>query len=284
MATFSMRAGALLSALAAVSVVVASPPPRGRPIDRIAATDRLPSGMHASTRTAHRREMATWSGPSLSAGAPTVNPVDFGADPTGKADSTAAFTAAMAAVLAHNTSGHRMSDGIYDLGGVVLDLQGGDYLISAPLVVPQYAGNMHIIDGTLRASPTFPAGDYVLDVCVSGAAKCSPPSGQGSCCENVGMSGLTLDGSHVALGCLRISNTMGATLDGSSAIFGFTGTGIDIAGGHETMISETWVAAYFWNDPKKESNAATGIYIGGNDHYVSNTIVFSARVGVHLTG
>ena len=60
--------------------------------------------------------------------------------------------------------------------------------------------------------------------------------------------------------------------------------GIAIDGGHETMISETWVAAYFWSDPNKERNSAVGIGIFGNDHYVSNTIVFSSRVGVQLTG
>jgi len=176
-----------------------------------------------------------------------------------------------------------MSDGIVDLGGVVLDLGGGDYLLSAPLVVPQYVGNLRIIDGTLRASATFPSNRYVIEIGTA-SPRCNPPSGQGSCNENVGMSGLTLDGSHIATGCLQITAAMGVTLDSSSAIFGFVDTGIAIVGGHETMITETWVAAYFWNDPKKEKSSAVGIGIFGNDHYVSNTIVFSARVGVQLTG
>ena len=129
----------------------------------------------------------------------------------------------MKAVLAHNTSGHVMSDGIVDLGGVVLDLGGGEYLLSSPLVVPQYVGNMRIVDGTLRASSAFPAARYVIEVGTS-TPRCNPPSGQGSCNENIGMSGLTLDGAHVAAGCLQITATMGATLDASSAIFGFRTT------------------------------------------------------------
>lgn len=123
----------------------------------------------------------------------------------------------MKAVLAHNSSGHSMSDGIADLGGVVLDLQGGDYLLSAPLVVPQYVGNMHIVDGTLRAAAAaFPAARYVIEI---GAAspRCNPPSGQGSCNENVGMHGLTLDGSHVAAGCLQITAAMVRRRAGTSA-------------------------------------------------------------------
>lgn len=34
----------------------------------------------------------------------------------------------------------------------------------------------------------------------------------------------------------------------------------------------------------KEKTNSTGIMINGNDHYVSNTIVFSSRVGVAITG
>lgn len=50
------------------------------------------------------------------------------------------------------------------------------------------------------------------------------------------------------------------------------------------VLQETWVAAYFWSDPKKERNDAIGIGVYGNDHYISNTIVFSARIGVELSG
>jgi hypothetical protein len=88
----------------------------------------------------------------------------------------------------------------------------------------------------------------------------------------------------VAAGCISIAATMGATLDASSAIFGFAQTGILLAGGHEAMITETWVAAYFWSDPKKERNNAVGIKIAGNDHFVTNVIVFSAQIGVEVTG
>jgi hypothetical protein len=37
---------------------------------------------------------------------PVIQPVNYGADPTGKTDSTNAFLQAVAAVLASNTSGH----------------------------------------------------------------------------------------------------------------------------------------------------------------------------------
>ena len=243
-----------------------------------------PPNSSSRTRSTHRKMMSTWRSPIRSAPgvSPVVFPIDFGADPTGVSDSTAAFVAAVAELLKHNSSGHMMSDGIVDLGGVVLDLQGGDYLVNAPIQIPQFVGNLRIIDGTLRAGASFPPSAYVVQV---GASPCKTKSGQGSCNENVGMSGLTIDASHIAQGCLSISSTMGATLDSSSAIFGFTGAGILLDGGHETMISETWVAAYFWNDPKKEKSGNTiGILVAGNDHFVDNVIVFSAAIGVSLTG
>ena len=188
----------LAQAAAALLLSVASADAaRGRRIDELPYHHLFPRDAHPQTKAVHRRMMAGWRAPSVGANSPIVSPVDFGADPTGRTDSTAAFAAALKAVLSHNTSGHVMSDGIVDLGGVVLDLGGGDYLLSAPLSIPPYYGNLRIVDGTLRASPTFPSNRFVIEV---GTNNCHPPSGQGSCNENVGMSGLTVDGSHVAAG------------------------------------------------------------------------------------
>jgi hypothetical protein len=173
-----------------------------------------------------------------------------------------------------------MSDGIVDLGGAVLDLGGGTYSLSAPLVVPQMVGNMRIIDGELRARAGFPAGAAVVQV---GASPCTAGP-QASCNENIGLSGLTIDGRHLAAGALAINSTMGATLDASSAVFGFERCGIALNGGHEAMVSETWVAAFFWSDALKAHNQATGICINGNDHVLTNVIVFSALVGVAVNG
>ena len=66
-----------------------------------------------------------------------VSPAEYGGDPTGKVDSTAAVQAAVAALLvAGNTSAHGMASGITNLGGAMLDLAGGTYLISKPLALP----------------------------------------------------------------------------------------------------------------------------------------------------
>jgi hypothetical protein len=57
-----------------------------------------------------------------------------------------AFQDAVAALLTRG-SGHQLSNGIADLGGAVLDLSGGDYLVSAPIVIPNNYGNLHITGG-----------------------------------------------------------------------------------------------------------------------------------------
>lgn len=60
----------------------------------------------------------------------------YGADPTGKVDSTDALLAAMADVVANGNSEGILIDGVANLGGAQLYLQGGNYLISRPLRFP----------------------------------------------------------------------------------------------------------------------------------------------------
>lgn len=88
----------------------------------------------------------------------------FGADPTGKTDATAAVQAAVSAML--NTTRIApapMASGIANLGGAVLDLAGGEFLISAPVMIPPFLGNVRVSGGgTLRASSSFPPSKYVI--------------------------------------------------------------------------------------------------------------------------
>ena len=111
-----------------------------------------------------------------------IVPSAFGADPTGKADASPAMDKAVAAMLAHKVgvdgspcfrslfhfsvcvfvsfllcSLILWTDmGIYDLGGVTLDLDGGSYSLSRPLLIPQHYGNFKVMRGTLFAGRSFP--------------------------------------------------------------------------------------------------------------------------------
>jgi hypothetical protein len=67
----------------------------------------------------------------------TVSPVDFGGDPTGKLDATAAVLAAVSTCVNAST----IIPGVFpvaarDAGGCTVDLEGGEFLISQSIVIP----------------------------------------------------------------------------------------------------------------------------------------------------
>ena len=86
-----------------------------------------------------------------------ASPAQYGGDPTGKVDSTAAVQAALDFCI--NASRH--IDGIFpvgarDAGGCTVDLQGGEYLISTTLRIPAYTSNMQIGRGSPVATQRLP--------------------------------------------------------------------------------------------------------------------------------
>ncbi|PKI70918.1 hypothetical protein CRG98_008651, partial [Punica granatum] len=88
----------------------------------------------------------------------------YGADPTGKTDSTEALLAALSDAIQGPSKGFLMH-GIRNLGGAQITLEGGTYMISSPLRCPSAgAGNLVIHGGTLRASDKFPADGYLIDL------------------------------------------------------------------------------------------------------------------------
>ena len=162
----------------------------------ITSRARRIEALHGHHRATIPRGELSSSLPTGNFSVPTIFPTDFGADPTGKTDSTAAMARAVSAWLAGGAK-HQMASGIADLGGATLDLAGGQYLINAPIVVPMFVGNMLVARGTLRAGPAFPANKWLVMV---GDTSCNPPGGQGSCNEFVNVIDVLFDSSHVAAG------------------------------------------------------------------------------------
>lgn len=206
----------------------------------------------AAISSALRRQSAipTYAGMT----SPVIFPSAFGADPTGHKDSTAAFAEAVAAALQAG-SGKKLGGNATDLGGVVIDLQGGDYLISKPIVIPVGYGNMHVMHGTIRASPVFPEDGYLITV---GSNACT--NNQKSCNENVNFEGLMLDGQARAAGCLQINHTMGGVVGPSMFFLRFNEIGLDINSGHEIMLIESWFGQVrFHNTSMHAGQQAVGI-------------------------
>jgi hypothetical protein len=228
-------------------------------------------------------------------GAPIIRPTDFGADPTGATDSSPMMAKALAALLAaRGGPRHTMASNITDLGGATLDLSGGTYLISAPLVIPPGYGNAQIVRGTLRATSRFPGARWLVEI---GSTTCAPrlpsgkPDGQGSCNEFINLSEMMFDASHVAAGGVKVSKVMGTTVGPSVFFTGFNLIGLQINAGHEVMLSEAWLAECYWSDTApcaKKAAAGAGsiaVEINGNDHYLTDVIVFDyAHIGVSVNG
>ena len=219
-----------------------------------------------------------------------VTPAQFGGDPTGLTDSTQALTSAIQSLLNHSSSLPHMASSIVNHGGAMLDLAGGVYLTSAPLVIPVFTGNLHIGgSGTLRASSTFPKDAYLIQV---GSPSCQPKDSQKVCNEFITVSNVFLDAAHVGAGGIRVSMTMGTTITNSFAV-GFRTAGILVDQGHETMVSECWFAEYYWSEHHSQStcnkdvdgSGSTGIAINGEDNIVSDVIVFDFTcLGVWVNG
>ena len=219
----------------------------------------------------------------------TATPEEYGGDPTGSMDSTAAVKAAVEALLNRTASSiPPMASGIVNVGGASLDLAGGAYLISQPVQVPSYVGNFHIGGGgTLLASKTFPEDKYLIEI--GSKETCQPKDNQKVCNEYITVSDIFLDAAHTSAGGIHVVMTMGTTVT-NSFVTGFNRVGILIDQGHETMVSECWVAEYYWseNHPKEEcssSSGSVGILINGQDNIVSDVIIFDFTcLGVRVNG
>lgn len=122
---------------------------------------------------------------------------DYGADPSGLTDSTDAVLKAVADLLSsENKSDRKMASNIVDMGGITLDLAGGVYLMSEPLVIPTYVGNIHFIDGTLRASSDFRSDWHLVHI---GNTTCTPDA-QNSCNEFISFTDMMFDSNFNSAG------------------------------------------------------------------------------------
>jgi len=216
--------------------------------NRAAALESTNSFASRATRNRHARMLKAWSAPAHLTSVPsyTIFPGDYGADPTGQRDSTAAFTAALGALLSRNTSNHEDEGGTIDLGGSSLDLEGGDYLISAPVIIPGMYSNCAIAHGSLRASSSFPTASFLVEIGSPG----QPCSNWGdSCNEDVSLEDLFLDGNQVAAGCVRFTAVIGVNAGPDIFCVNFTTAGIDIEGGHEVELHESWIGACWYTPP-----------------------------------
>ncbi|QHO38090.1 hypothetical protein HN51_004516 [Arachis hypogaea] len=245
------------------------------------------------------------SSPLLSEGVnnPRVYHVtSYGADPSGNSDSTEAILAAIADAAKVSSQGQLMQ-GITDLGGVHVDLEGGSYLISRPLRLPAARlGNLMIHGGTIRASNNFPEDGYLIDLSSTSSSSSSNNNNNNNNnnenngansessrssrynFEYISFKDLLLD-SNFRGGGISVINSLRTNID-NCYITHFTTNGILVQSGHETYIRNTFLGQYVTagGDKNEKNFSGTGISLLGNDNAVTDVVIFSAAIGIMVTG
>lgn len=263
------------------------------PLDKIDATFRPPSPIfssspsspspssyvHAKAKAPSPRIHSTAPSPLVKSGQARIREYHvtaYGADPTGETDSTDAILNAIADAVQGPGNGEMMK-GIVNLGGVRIDLDGGIYKISRPLRLPVAGrGNLMIHGGTLRASDDFPTDGYLVDLSASSDLE--------YIYEFVTLRDLMLD-SNFRGGAIQVVNSLRTSID-NCYITHFTTTGIKVQGGHETYIRNCYMGQHITAgaDPGEKYFTGTAIILGGNDNAVTDTVIFSAAIGIVIEG
>lgn len=154
------------------------------------------------------------------------------ADPTGGNDASPGLHEAIAMLL-QSSDDRRFGlwSNVTDLSGRRLELSGGEYLLQSPLFIPSGVGNFRIQGGTLRAGPLFPKNTSLLTL----------GDESGKHIESVSLTSLVLHGGGVIDGSvLRIVYGVGIDVGPAVYVEGFTGVGIEVTHGAETLIHNCW--------------------------------------------
>jgi hypothetical protein len=258
------------------------PPPSPRVHASERAADRIyvpsPSEWRQSQQeraaAASNREApasASHLGSSSSASNFVFDPVQYGADPTGVLDSTAALQAALDAASAVKVPGHFIgrSD---NHGGATVDLRGGAFRVRHGLWMNKHGGGLRLCCGALRASHDFPRSAFLLNLAAS---------------EDTTFEDLQLDCAQRG-GGLQLSEALRVHVS-RVYMHGFTSFGVKVSGGHELHLTDSFLGQYWWSEDTSTSlsqgrTTSVAVHVAGQDHYLSGVVVFSAAIGILMDG
>ncbi|KAL6955426.1 Polygalacturonase qrt3, partial [Sarracenia purpurea var. burkii] len=132
--------------------------------------------------------------------------------------------------------------------------------------------------GTLKASDDFPADGYLIDMSAS-----SPTNAEYNY-EYTTFRDLMLD-SNFRGGGIQVINSLRTTIDNCYAAH-FTTNAILVQGGHETYIRNSFLGQHITagGDPGERNFSANGINLMGNDNSVTDVVIFSAAIGILVSG
>ena len=198
-------------------------------------------------------------------------PVDFGADPSGVLDSTVALQLAIDAALAV-TNPSPWCNVSKPSHNTAVDLGGGTYRINNTLWLGKGL-TFRLCCGGLIAGASFPDDAFAI-------------SGGGQL-EGVTIHDVAFDMMRKGQGALHFDSTLRVHLD-RLFIHHYTAYGIRVDQGHEVHVHNCWLGEWGWSESPHNSPAAnlTGvaIEIDGQDHWLSDIIIFSGLRGIVLHG
>ncbi|KAJ4702669.1 Polygalacturonase QRT3-like protein [Melia azedarach] len=221
-------------------------------------------------------------------------PIGYGADPTGGIESSDAILQAVNDAL-QVQSGLQLLTGIKDLGGVIVDLQGGNYTISKPIRFPAGYGNLVVQGGSLRASSNFPVDRHLIELWAPNSQNFKQQTESitfhglkdqngGIYYEDITFRDILFDSSYTGGGLFIIDS---ARIRINNCFFlHFTTQGILVEKGHETFISNSFLGQHstVGGDPAEKDFSGTGIELASNDNAITDVVIFSAAIGVLLRG
>ena len=135
-----------------------------------------------------------------------------------------------------------------------------------------------ISGGTLTASDDFPTDGYLIDL------SASPSSSSSYNYEYITIKDLMLDCKFRG-GGISVINSLRTSID-NCYITHFNTEGISVQNGHETYIRNSFLGQHITagGDPGERKFSGTAINLMGNDNAVTDVVIFSAAIGVMVSG
>ncbi|CAJ1975936.1 unnamed protein product [Sphenostylis stenocarpa] len=231
--------------------------------------------------------------PSTKMSGRVVYPVEYGADPSGAHDSSDAILKAVGDGFAIESEVELVGR-VRDLGGVVIDLQGGNYTITKPIQFPSSGGgNVVVKGGTLRASDSFPTDRHLVELWASNSQKLPKTSvfnsmklrqSDGVYYEDITFRDILFDSGFRGGGIFIVDSVR--TRINNCFFLHFATEGILVQGGHETFISSTFLGQHstVGGDKGERNFSGTAIDLASNDNAITDVSIFSAAIGIVLRG
>ncbi|WCJ41150.1 Pectin lyase-like superfamily protein [Euphorbia peplus] len=227
-----------------------------------------------------------------------IYPIGYGADPSGNGESSDAIMRALEDGIRMGNGSAEMVGGIKDLGGIVLDLQGGVFKISNPIRFPHSVGNLLVKGGALRASNTFPGNRHLVELWSPNSQPLNEETDHPLINDNkqqinnvgnvyyedITFQDILFDSSLRGGGIFIIES---ARIRIHNCFFlHFTTQGIIVEKGHETFISSSFLGQHstIGGDKDEKYYSGTGIDIRGNDNGITDVVIFSAAIGIQISG